>query len=89
MLDAFNVQAVYSNDLHQVTIHATLTDATPQAITGLLTDPRTDQATPLTPAPATQDHSSHLAADTGIHALAPNACKSCALSATPQVAMAS
>jgi hypothetical protein len=42
LLDASNVQAVYSNDLHQVTIHATVTDATPQAITELLNDPRTD-----------------------------------------------
>jgi len=74
LLDAFNVQAVYSNDLHQVTIHATLTDATPQAITELLNDPRTDQAPPAhTPAPATQDHLSHLAADTGVCAMAPPA----------------
>jgi site-specific DNA recombinase len=66
LLDAFNVQAVYSNDLHQVTIHATVTDATPHAITGLLNDPRTGHATPAqTSVPATQDHLSHLAADTG------------------------
>jgi hypothetical protein len=72
LLDAFNVQAVYSNDLHQVTIHVTITDATPQTITDLLNDPRTDQATPAqTPAPATKDHFSHLAADTGVHAMAP------------------
>ena len=72
LLDAFAVTAVYNNDLHQVTINATLTDATPQAITGLLNDPRTDQATPArTPAPATKDHFSHLAADTGVHVMAP------------------
>ena len=50
----FNVQAVYNNDLHQVTIHATITDATPEAITGLLTDPRADHNTAspaATPAP--------------------------------------
>ena len=40
LLDAFDVQVVYNRDKHQVTIHATLTDATPQAIKDLLTDPR-------------------------------------------------
>ena len=40
LLDAFDVQAVYNRDKGQVTIHATLTDATPQAIKDLLTDPR-------------------------------------------------
>jgi hypothetical protein len=72
LLDAFAVTAVYNNDLHQVTINATLTDTTPQAITRLLTDPRTDQATQArTPAPATEDHFCHSAADTGIHVMAP------------------
>jgi hypothetical protein len=31
--------------MHQLAIWATITDTTPQAITGLLTDPRTDHDT--------------------------------------------
>ena len=42
LLDAFDIQAVYNRDKHQVTIHATITDATPQAVRDLLTDPRAD-----------------------------------------------
>ena len=51
-----------------VTIHATLTDATPQAINDLLTDPRADHNTPLSSQPATtsQDHVGHLARHTGV-----------------------
>ena len=46
LLDVFDTQAVYNRDKDQVTIHATLTDATPQAIRDLLTDPRADHNTP-------------------------------------------
>ncbi len=46
LLDAFDIQAVYNRDKHQVTIHATLTDTTPQAIIDLLTDPRADHNRP-------------------------------------------
>ena len=70
LLDALDVSAVYNNDLHQVTINATITEATPHTITRLLADPRTHHATPPTPAPATEDHSCHSAADTGVHAMA-------------------
>ena len=42
LLAAFDIQAVYNRDKHQVTIHATLTDATPQAVLDLLSDPRAD-----------------------------------------------
>ena len=71
LLDSFNVQAVYNNDLHQVTIHATLTDATPQAVTGLLAGPRADHNTPpppaaTAPAATTQDDYSHSASDTRV-----------------------
>jgi len=72
LLDALDISAVYNNDLHQVTINATLTDATPQTTSRLLTDPRTGQATPARPpAPTAEDHSCHSAADTGGHAMAP------------------
>jgi len=67
LLDAFDVQAVYNRDKNQATIHATLTDATPQAIRDLLTDPRADHNTPPAPQPGTtgQDHVSHSARHTG------------------------
>ena len=46
---AFDIYALYRKDLHQVTIWATITPATPATIT----DPRTDSDThPGTPAPA-------------------------------------
>jgi len=42
LLDAFDIQAIYRKDMHQVTIYATLTDATPDTVKLLLEDPRTD-----------------------------------------------
>ena len=41
----FDVHALYRADQHQATITATITDATPQLIRDLLTDPRTDHDT--------------------------------------------
>jgi site-specific DNA recombinase len=49
LLDAFDIQAVYNRDKDQVTVHATLTDATP----------RSSAAYSLTPAPTTTPHQSH------------------------------
>src|SRR5208283_2910828 len=46
LLDAFDVQAVYNRDKHQVTIHATITGATPQALRDLQADPPPDHTTP-------------------------------------------
>jgi len=67
LLDAFDVQAVYNRDKNQVTLHATLTDATPQASRDLLTDPRADHNSPRPSQPGTtgQDHVSHLTGHTG------------------------
>ena len=69
LLAAFDIQAVYNRDKHQVTIHATLTDATPQAVLDLLSDPRADHNRQLAPqpesAPAPQDHVAHLTGHTG------------------------
>ncbi len=67
LLDVFDTQAVYNRDKNQVTIHATITDATPQTIHDLLTDPRADHTTPLPSQPGTgsQDHVSHLTRHTG------------------------
>ena len=52
LFEAFHVQAVYSKELHQVTIHVTITDATPQAIAQLLADPRITNATQPAATPA-------------------------------------
>jgi len=67
LLDAFDVQAVYNRDKHHVTIHATITGATPQALRDLLADPRADHNTPPASDPGTapQDPISHLTGDTG------------------------
>jgi hypothetical protein len=50
---ALDIQALYRHDKKQVTIWATITDATPHAIRQLLTDPRTDNdtTTPAHPGP--------------------------------------
>ncbi len=68
LLAAFDVQAVYNRDKNQVTIHATITDATPQTVRDLLADPRADRKTALTSDPETapQDHVSHLTGHTGV-----------------------
>jgi DNA invertase Pin-like site-specific DNA recombinase len=47
LFEAFNVQAVYNKQKQQITIRVTITDATPQAITELLNDPRLTPGTPL------------------------------------------
>jgi hypothetical protein len=57
--------------MHQVTIYATLTDATPQAVADLIADPRTDTITPP-PAPAPeQDRFGHSGKNTPGHAKVP------------------
>jgi hypothetical protein len=53
ILAALQVQGLYNNDDHQVTIRATLTSGTPRAIAALLADPRTDDDSPAGPATST------------------------------------
>jgi len=65
LLAVFDINAVYNRDKHQVTIHATITDATPQAVLNLLTDPRADHNTQSASRPAPQDHVAHLTGHTG------------------------
>lgn len=45
LLTAFDIHALYRNDMHQVTIWASLTDDTPRTIAALLDDPRRDSDT--------------------------------------------
>jgi len=63
LIAAFNINALYNREDHQVTIRASLTQDTPRTIAALLTDPRTDDDTwhgtppaSTTPAPATVSH---------------------------------
>jgi site-specific DNA recombinase len=67
LLAAFDLQATYNPGKHQMTIHAVITDATPQAAADLLADPRADHN--RAPAPArpatTQDQLGDLAGHTG------------------------
>jgi hypothetical protein len=66
LLAIFDVNAVYNRDKHQLTIHATITNATPQAIRDLLTDPRADHNQPASqPGPTGQDQVSHMTGPTG------------------------
>ena len=51
LLTAFDIKAIYNRDKHQVTIHATITDATPQAVLNLFGDPRADHNRQLAPQP--------------------------------------
>jgi hypothetical protein len=66
LLAIFDVNAVYNRDKHQLTIHATITNATPQALRDLLLDPRADHNQKASdPSPTGQDHVSHPARPTG------------------------
>jgi len=51
LMAAFDIQALYNNDMDQVTIWATITTDTPQTVAALLADPRTDDDTGHAPAP--------------------------------------
>src|SRR5579859_3805839 len=65
LLAAFDLKAVYNPGKHQMTVHATITDTTPQAVADLLADPRADHNRPA-PQPATQDQICHLTGHTGL-----------------------
>ena len=77
LFEAFHVHAVYSKELHQVTIHITITETTPQAIAQLLADARITNATQAPPAPAgTGQAFSH----------SPHPRRRCAMASSPTVA---
>jgi hypothetical protein len=52
LFEAFHLHAVYSKQHRQVTIRVTITDATPQAVTRLLADPRITPAQPVPTIPS-------------------------------------
>jgi site-specific DNA recombinase len=65
LLALFDVRAVYNRDKHQLTVRATITDGTLQAVNGLLDDPRTDHNQASQPGPTRQDQVAHSAGPTG------------------------
>jgi DNA invertase Pin-like site-specific DNA recombinase len=66
LLAIFDLSAVYNRDKHQLTIHATITDTTPQAIHDLYADPRADHNQQASdPRPTGHDQVSHLTRPTG------------------------
>ena len=66
LLALFDVCAVYNRDKHQLTIRATITDGTIQAVNDLLTDPRADHNQQASdPAPTGSDQVSHSTRPTG------------------------
>ena len=38
LYDAFDLQALYKKNMHQVTIHVTITDSTPRAVAAIIND---------------------------------------------------
>ncbi len=69
---AFGIHCLYRQDKNQLTIWATITDSTPQVITALLSDPRTDSVKPIpdpfanqAPAPRTAENRNRSAAGAG------------------------
>jgi hypothetical protein len=65
LLALFDLRAVYNRDKHQLTIRATISDATPQAVRDLLADPRADHHQASDPAPTSHDQIALLAGPTG------------------------
>ncbi|HEX4059942.1 MAG TPA: recombinase family protein, partial [Streptosporangiaceae bacterium] len=64
LLAVFSIQIIYSREQHQATIHATLTDATPQTLTALLTASRINHHTqPVDSPPANTVEFDHLPGD--------------------------
>ena len=60
LYDAFDLQALYKKNMHQVTIHVTITDSTPRAVAAIINDAG-DHPGNTTPDPAGQTPFSDLA----------------------------
>jgi hypothetical protein len=66
LLAIFDLSAVHNRDKHQLTIHATITPAAPQAVRDLLLDPRADHNQKVSdPGPTRPDQVSHTTGPTG------------------------
>ena len=53
LYDAFDLQALYKKNMHQVTIHVTITDSTPRAVAAIIND-ASDHPGNTTPDPTGQ-----------------------------------
>jgi hypothetical protein len=60
LYDAFDLQALYKKNMHQVTIHVTITDSTPRAVAAIIND-ADDHPGQSTPEPGRQASFSDLA----------------------------
>jgi hypothetical protein len=60
LYDAFDLQALYKKNMHQVTIHVTITDSTPRAVAAIINDAG-DQPGSTAPEPGGQASFSDLA----------------------------
>jgi hypothetical protein len=60
LYEAFDLQALYKKNMHQVTIHITITDSTPRAVAAIIND-ASDHAAHTTPDPGEHAHFSDLA----------------------------
>jgi hypothetical protein len=58
LYQAFDLQALYKKNMHQVNIHVTITDSSPRAVAAIINDA---DAHPTTPDPIGQAHFSDLA----------------------------
>jgi hypothetical protein len=57
LYQAFDIQALYNTDMHQVTFFATITTSTPQAVAAILADTGHDPTTQPAISPASQSAS--------------------------------
>ena len=66
LLALFDLRAIYHRDKHQLTVRATLTDGTRQALRDLMDDPRADHNQQASaPGPNAQDSNTHSTRPTG------------------------
>jgi hypothetical protein len=59
LYEAFDLQALYKKNMHQVTIHITITDSTPRAVAAIIDDAG-DQPPHITPDPGEHAYFSDL-----------------------------
>jgi hypothetical protein len=52
LYEAFDLQALYKKNMHQVTIHVTITDSTPSAVAAIINDASDGHPAHTTPDPS-------------------------------------
>jgi hypothetical protein len=61
LYDAFDLQVLYKKNMHQVTIHVTITDSTPRAVAAIIINDADDHPGQSAPEPGGQASLSDLA----------------------------